>query len=232
MTKEQMPIKTKFPIRCTCCDIPQILFDKHSANYHKNKMPKRHKRTSSNSNLSNSNDNKPKKQKTINNNIGNSFFTDACTHIMVQSVISNNFSTENLHQIIMDKDFSDETKQIIKIEAERRLQEFNKQNNDLELSNSAFKNNINRSDQEKTFLSSLSKLTPATQPMLYGSSIPAHYEVNDEALKRLEEEFEGKLNAVRYEKSRREIFPRHLVYKFLIQRYSTPLMDSSSQESI
>jgi hypothetical protein len=69
---------------------------------------------------------------------------------------------------------------------------------------------------------------------LYGSSIPVHYEVNDETLKRLEEESGGKrmkLNAVRYEKSRRELSPYHSVYNFLIERYSTPLLDSSSQES-
>jgi hypothetical protein len=153
---------------------------------------------SSNNKSSNSFNKKAKASKSI----GNSFFTDATMHILINNVINNDFKIDKLHQVLGDESFSDEAKEIIKLEAEKRLQENKDEICELK---SMLKYPINNSElhanQVKTFIKSLNKLNPATSAgLLYGTSRTAHYEISDDELQRQEEEHAWKLKAIRYEK--------------------------------
>jgi hypothetical protein len=176
----------------------------------------KHKSSDSSNNKS-FNNKKAKASKSI----GNSFFTDAILHILINNVINNDFKTDKLHQVIGDESFSDEAKEIIKLEAEKRLQENRDEICELK---SMLKYPINNSElhanQFVTFIKSLNKLNPATSAgLLYGTSRTAHYEISDDELQRQEEEHAWKLKAIRYEKRRRELSPLQLIYQFLINRY-------------
>jgi hypothetical protein len=109
---------SKYPSFCTCCSIPKLLDNKSIAYYHtvtrilnmQTNNSNKHKSSDSSNNKS-FNNKKAKASKSI----GNSFFTDAILHILINNVINNDFKTDKLHQVIGDESFSDEAKEIIKL---------------------------------------------------------------------------------------------------------------------
>jgi hypothetical protein len=95
--------RTKYPIFCTCCTIPIQLLNKDIAYNHTTRRQlkmqtnnnNKHKSSdSSNNKSSNSFNKKARSSKSI----GNSFFTDAILHILINNVINNDFKTDKLHQ--------------------------------------------------------------------------------------------------------------------------------------